>query len=39
MINIKNKDEIDCMIEAGRIVKETLCLWKKILSRVFLRSS
>ena len=29
MINIKNKDEIDCMIEAGRIVKETLLLMEK----------
>jgi len=29
MINIKNRDEIDCMIEAGRIVKETLLLMEK----------
>ena len=29
MINIKNRNEINCMIEAGRIVKETLLLMEK----------
>ena len=29
MINSKNRDEIDCMVEAGRIVKETLLLMEE----------